>query len=287
VAADRARLAELRLVAIEDRALVRLAMGEHAAVAAELAALAAEHPLRESLCVLHVLAHARAGQQGRALELLREMRTRLDDELGIEPGPALRALETAVLRQQVAPARPAGRRRSRPAELPLVGRQPELGALDAVLDMAAGGEVGAAMLVGEPGIGKTRLLHEMAGRAAARGFATGAGRCSQDDGAPPLWPWIAVLRELGETALADRLTSPARSGGWRCPGCSAGGAVAQAPVDAYLAMAAAAAGETDVAARHTDAALAQCAAWGVPVVADWVLTSTGRRPPPGGRSHAG
>jgi len=210
VAADRARLAELRLVAIEDRALVRLAMGEHAAVAAELAALAAEHPLRESLCVLHVLAHARTGQQGRALELLREMRTRLDDELGIEPGPALRALETAVLRQEVAPARPAGRNRPRPAELPLVGRQPELSALDAVLDVAAGGRVGAAMLVGEPGIGKTRLLQEVAGRAAARGFATGAGRCSQDDGAPPLWPWTAVLRELGETALADRLTAPAQ-----------------------------------------------------------------------------
>ncbi|WP_203928416.1 hypothetical protein, partial [Virgisporangium ochraceum] len=51
---------------------------------------------------------------------------------------------------------------------------------------------------------------------------------------------------------------------------SAGGAVAQAPVDAYLALAAAAAGEDEVARGHAEAALEQCAAWGIPLVADWI-----------------
>ncbi|WP_203928420.1 BTAD domain-containing putative transcriptional regulator, partial [Virgisporangium ochraceum] len=198
VTAERVRLGELRLVAVEDRARLRLAAGEHAAVAAELAVDAVEHPLRESLCALLVAAHAGAGQQGRALELLREMRARLDGELGIEPGPVLRDLELAVLRQdasvtrtaRVAPAAP------RPAELPLIGRVAELAALDAVLERADGGAVAAAMLVGEPGIGKTRLGQAMAARAATRGFAVAVGRCSQDDGAPPLWPWLAVLDAL-------------------------------------------------------------------------------------------
>ncbi|GIE95503.1 BTAD domain-containing putative transcriptional regulator [Paractinoplanes rishiriensis] len=209
VLAERARLGELFLVAVEDRALVRLALGEHAAVAAELASLAAEHPLRESLCGLRVLAHARAGHQGRALELLREMRDRLDEELGIAPGPALRALETAVLRQEVT-ASGVARTDAPPAprELPLVGRRDELAALDGMLTRAATGSVAAAMLVGEPGIGKTRLARAATERAAARGFTVGVGRCSQDDGAPPLWPWIAVLRELGELPLADRLATP-------------------------------------------------------------------------------
>ncbi|MBM2614114.1 AAA family ATPase [Actinoplanes sp. LDG1-06] len=202
VTAERARLSELRVVAVEDRALVRLALGEHSAVAAELAALAAEHPLRESICALRVRAHTRAGHQGRALELLREMRRRLDDELGIEPGPALQALETAVLRQQAFPVRP------KPAptrETPLIGREAELSELDQILAHAATGALSAALLTGEPGIGKTRLARAVTDHATTRGFAVGVGRCSQDEGAPPLWPWAAILRDLDEPGLSAQL----------------------------------------------------------------------------------
>jgi predicted ATPase len=51
--------------------------------------------------------------------------------------------------------------------------------------------------VGEAGLGKTRLLREAAAHAEARGFAVATGRGSRDDGAPPLWPWTALLRDLG------------------------------------------------------------------------------------------
>ena len=97
--AERTRLEELRLVALEDRAVASLALGQHATVAADLEAMTAEHPLRERLWVLRALALTRAGRQADALQVLREVRDLLDEELGIEPNAELRELQTTVLRQ--------------------------------------------------------------------------------------------------------------------------------------------------------------------------------------------
>ncbi len=66
--AERARLEELRSVALEDRAVAALALGDHATVAAELESLTARYPLRERLWGLRALALARAGRQADALE---------------------------------------------------------------------------------------------------------------------------------------------------------------------------------------------------------------------------
>ncbi len=69
--------------------------------------------------------------------------------------------------------------------------------LSDLLERAAGGGFACAQVVGEPGIGKTRLVTDLATEARERGFVVAWGRCSQDDGAPPLWPWRAVLETLG------------------------------------------------------------------------------------------
>jgi DNA-binding SARP family transcriptional activator len=218
VEAERARLQDLRLTAIADRTRIQLALSQDAAAAAGLAPAAHDNPLREDLWALLALALARAGRQGDALAALRTVRSALDAELGIDPGPTLREMEVAVLRQDVGPARPVPIVRDPAASVPaspsarprgatilsprsvsaLVGRDAELAALLGLLDGAEAGVPRSAMLVGEPGIGKTRLTEEFAARAADRGFGVHAGRCSSDEGAPPLWPWVSVLGSLAE-----------------------------------------------------------------------------------------
>jgi DNA-binding SARP family transcriptional activator len=99
--ADRAadRLEELRIGAVEDRIRAELEAGGTAAVIPELEELVAAEPLRERPRELLMLALYRSGRQADALELYRRTRELYVDELGIEPGPALRELEQAVLRQ--------------------------------------------------------------------------------------------------------------------------------------------------------------------------------------------
>jgi DNA-binding SARP family transcriptional activator len=94
-----ARLEELRLVALEERIESDLAAGGHAAVVAELEALAAQYPLREGLRGQLMLALYRSGRQAEALEAYQQARRALVDELGIDPGSSLQELERAILRQ--------------------------------------------------------------------------------------------------------------------------------------------------------------------------------------------
>ncbi|MEP9385305.1 BTAD domain-containing putative transcriptional regulator [Nocardioides cheoyonin] len=223
--AERARLEELRLLALEDRAVVDLALGHHGPAAAELELLTHEHPLRERLWALRAVALTRSGRQADALDVLRRLREILDEELGLEPSAELRELQTAVLRQDprldwVAPAaEPAavvpsprssahdaagaggdagGDTARAVAPWPLAGRDRQLGALVGALERALSGTPVYAVLTGEPGIGKSRLAAELAVEARRRGARVATGRCSQDDGAPPLWPWKSVLAGLGE-----------------------------------------------------------------------------------------
>jgi DNA-binding SARP family transcriptional activator len=92
-----ARVDELRLVALERTLEADLARGRQREVVAELAALIAEHPLRERFRALQMLALYRCGRQADALEAFRAARATLIEELGIEPGAALRDLERRIL----------------------------------------------------------------------------------------------------------------------------------------------------------------------------------------------
>jgi class 3 adenylate cyclase/DNA-binding SARP family transcriptional activator len=92
-----ARLEGLRLVALEQRLEADLALGRHAEAVPELEALVREHPLRESLRRLLMLALYRAGRQADALGAYQDARRTLVDELGLEPSEVLQQLEKAIL----------------------------------------------------------------------------------------------------------------------------------------------------------------------------------------------
>ena len=190
--AEIARLEELRLSALEDRIDADLACGRHADLAGELDALTREHPLRERVRGQLMLSLYRAGRQADALAVYQAGRAALVDELGIEPGPALRELHQAILRQdpKLRPAAP----RARAGGTSFVGRDAEIAALASGLDVAFAGRGRLFLLVGEPGIGKSRLADELVAIARARGARVLVGRAWEAGGAPAYWPWVQALR---------------------------------------------------------------------------------------------
>ena len=108
--AERARLEERHVLALEQRIDAELALGLHAELVPELEALVRENPLRERLRAQLMLALYRSGRQADALEVYRQGRRLLADELGLEPGEELRRLEKAILEHDaslVAPEPPA------------------------------------------------------------------------------------------------------------------------------------------------------------------------------------
>jgi predicted ATPase/DNA-binding SARP family transcriptional activator/Tfp pilus assembly protein PilF len=157
-AAEADRLDELRLTALELRYDAELASGRHDAVVAELEALTAEHPYHERFLEQRVLALYRCGRQADALEVYREARRTLSEDLGLEPSRALQELERAVLRQDLSlAAPPAPTRSTRPLPTPptpLVGRRLELAAVAALFRDEG---VRLVTLTGPGGTGKTRL----------------------------------------------------------------------------------------------------------------------------------
>jgi DNA-binding SARP family transcriptional activator len=133
------RLEELRLAALELRMDAELALGRHGRLAGELRALVAEHPLRERLHGQLMLALYRDGRQSEALEAYREVRRRLVDEIGLEPGPALRGLERRILAQdpELDPAPSAARARPAPPRAVVVQAGAEAAAVCALVEPLA------------------------------------------------------------------------------------------------------------------------------------------------------
>ena len=109
-----ARLDEMRLTALEDRIDADLALGKHAELVAELGELVRDYPQRERLQGQMMLALYRSRRQADALERYQRARGHLIAELGIEPGPALKKLERAILVHDPA-LEPPSREPERPA----------------------------------------------------------------------------------------------------------------------------------------------------------------------------
>jgi predicted ATPase len=215
-----ARLEEQRLVAAEDYAEARLALGEHSLLAGELGELVARHPLRERLRAAHMLALYRAGRQAEAVDSYTELRGRLADELGLDPGPRLAALYQAMLEQAPSlnsvPAPPTLAARpltNIPAMLTgLVGRTAAVAELRARLN-----ERRLVTLTGPGGVGKTRLAVETAAQSAAA-FPDGVWLVELAGSAPagarpPAGEIMAVLgvRDDSATAPSELLAEALRS----------------------------------------------------------------------------
>jgi DNA-binding SARP family transcriptional activator len=164
------RLEQLRVSAAVSLIDARMALGEHAHLVLELQQAARAHPYREDVHRQLILALYRCGRQADALAAYQRLRHAMRDDLGIEPGPALRELEVAVLRQDPAldlslPVTASAPAPARPAQLPhaprtFAARTAEL----ARLDEAA---TGLTVISGTAGVGKTTLAVHWANRAAA------------------------------------------------------------------------------------------------------------------------
>jgi DNA-binding SARP family transcriptional activator/tetratricopeptide (TPR) repeat protein len=187
------RLEELRLGALEDRIEADLRCGRTSELVPELSSLAARHPLRERLRAQLMLALYRSGRQVDALDVFRDTRTALVEELGIEPGRELQELERAILNHDPSLERPRAGTVTRAAGI-FVGRDAELSTLLGTLDQARAGHGSVCLVSGEPGIGKSRLADEIAAHARERGLAVLRGRAWEAGGAPAFWPWVQLMR---------------------------------------------------------------------------------------------
>jgi tetratricopeptide (TPR) repeat protein len=210
---ERGRLEDLRLIALEERIAADLALGRHADLIGELEILVSDFPHRERFHEQLMLALYRSGRQTEALAAYRRARAALD-EVGIEPGERLRQLELRILAHDpdlllLPPlvvneiVLPAPLRVASP--FPFVGRSDALATLRSLLGLAhdrGGGQV--AVVGGEAGSGKTRLLRELASEAAGDGMLVLYGS-SQPVGGPPYEPIVEALEFLIRETDADAL----------------------------------------------------------------------------------
>ncbi|WP_200865859.1 BTAD domain-containing putative transcriptional regulator [Amycolatopsis decaplanina] len=220
------RLTELRSLAGELRAEALLALGRAAEVIPELEPRVREYPLRENGSRLLALALYRSGRQGDALAVLRTTRELLADELGIDPGAALRDLEADILAQAPRLASSA----PKIAERPLVGRDAELARLEEAVTRSR-----LVLVSGDAGVGKTALAEAFSARLAARGWTTAWGSNPDDEGAPPAYAWTRILATLadagyGVAPAAEPVTEDPLAARWRWHRAVASSLSAAAPL---------------------------------------------------------
>lgn len=220
VTQEAARADETYKECVDSRIAALLALGRVGPALGAAARLSAADPLSDRACWLHMVTLYRSGRASEALDAYARHATVLDDELGLQPGPEVRELQTSILRQ--APELAAWPRvpewtgaaevpsphpvTSEPAEAAavrrseIVGRRRELATVDDVVADVARGLSCWLVLSGPPGIGKTRLAEEAASRACAGGGRTVWVGCPDEQATPPWWPMRQLVRALGGDA---------------------------------------------------------------------------------------
>jgi WD40 repeat protein/DNA-binding SARP family transcriptional activator len=240
------RLEELRASALEVAIDQDLDAGLHRRLVPEIEALLAKEPLRERLHAQRMLALYRSGRQADALEAYRQARATLVEQIGVEPGPELRRLHESILRQDPS-LEPPGQE---PPGAPLLGREAELGRLRELWSRARAGAGASVLVTGPAGIGKTRLVQELAEEVRRGGGAVVHGELGEvrrptllvvEDAerapdVPPGRPVLAVATALEGEGETLELPPLGRDGVAAVARYHAGGrADAEPPVDRLLA----------------------------------------------------
>ncbi|HEY1909060.1 MAG TPA: BTAD domain-containing putative transcriptional regulator, partial [Myxococcaceae bacterium] len=230
--AEARRLEEMLLATIELRLDAAFTLGRHESLVGELETLTSQHPMRERLWSQRMLALYRSGRQAEALRVYQDLRSTLVDELGIEPGHDVAWMEHAILSQDpalsfVPPDEPATGARGAVEELtaadadvstgyrvriptsptqgPLVGRDQESSLLRDWWASVGQGDSHLLLVEGEPGIGKTRLVGEMARAVETEGALVLWGRCDEDPVAP-FQPFAEALGHYFQSLSADGIS---------------------------------------------------------------------------------
>lgn len=217
-------LDERRLAAVEDRLWLALRLGQHHRLVPELRALVSEHPLRERLHELLMMALYRSGRPAEALTAYRDARTILIDEIGVEPGQELRELERAILNRDPSlnSVQPTAAEPSEPVpkQMPatisdFTGRQDEVAEIVRIMTDTAGFAVPVVAISGRGGVGKSslalRVSHELAPHF-PDGQLYADLREGDDDPASQL---ARFLRALGVAGRAVPSTLPERAALYR------------------------------------------------------------------------
>jgi DNA-binding SARP family transcriptional activator len=207
---DRYRLEKLRTAAAEQRARFILAAGGDDGLIADLTTLVRRYPLHEPFHELLMAALHQGGRATEALEAFRAARQTLADELGVEPGPTIRALQRRILAKSdeppttpripppTSPSAPPTARRPGPS---LIGRDTEVRLMLHLAGRVAGGHGTALWIEGEPGIGKSELMAVVLNEAERIGCRIARGVADELSRRVPL---RAVMRTLNlETTATD------------------------------------------------------------------------------------
>ncbi|HLK38602.1 MAG TPA: AAA family ATPase [Polyangiaceae bacterium] len=224
IESERSRLREVALGMLEHLVDVQASAGEaDKAIQTALHSLRLD-PLRESTHRALMQLYVASGRRGAAVQQYRSLVNALARELGVEPDGQTKGLHDEILRMSSAAAAAAppapswplpalARSRQAPPPSPLIGRDGEVARLHGALDDAWRGAGKLLLLSGDAGVGKTRILEDVALHARRRGGRVLRGRCFESEEVLPFAVWADLLREeasppvMQETrALFDAVT---------------------------------------------------------------------------------
>jgi DNA-binding SARP family transcriptional activator/tetratricopeptide (TPR) repeat protein/energy-coupling factor transporter ATP-binding protein EcfA2 len=209
----RAEVAALRRRARHTLARTALDDGDPGTAGDAARRAVADDPLDEEAVRLLMRALLVQGLPAEALRRYDALRRALADELGADPGPESRALHAAALRGEAPPVQAAPQRARRTGGLELAGREEELAVLGDAWEEACRHRGGCVVLAGEPGVGKSRLLEELAGIARRSGGTVLPGRSFEGERSLFAQPVVDALGTVVTAVPAQRIRRAAAGAG--------------------------------------------------------------------------